>query len=65
MTADMQDIQDLEAVKQLRARYTRAIDTKDWDDYRQTLTDDFTMDSGGGARAARSAMRSPCLLLNQ
>ena len=47
MTADMQDIQDIEAIKQLRARYTRAIDTKDWDDYRQTLADDFTMDSGG------------------
>jgi hypothetical protein len=41
------DAQDIEAIKQLRARYTRAIDTKDWDGYRGTLSDDFTMNSGG------------------
>ena len=40
-------LSDIEAIKQLRARYTRAIDTKDWEGLRQTLTDDFTMDSGG------------------
>jgi hypothetical protein len=45
MSGDVQS--DIEAIKQLRARYTRAVDTKDWDAYRQALTDDFTMNSGG------------------
>lgn len=38
---------DLEAIKQLRARYTRSIDTKDWKSYRETLADDFSMTSHG------------------
>src|SRR5262245_38519772 len=41
---------DIEAIKQLKARYCRLMDTKDWDGYRQVFTDDVTMDttdSGG------------------
>jgi hypothetical protein len=42
---------DIEAIKQLKARYCRTMDTKDWASYRRVFTDDVTMDtaeSGGG-----------------
>ena len=42
---------DIEAIKQLKARYCRLLDTKDWAGYRQLFTDDVTMDTSdsGGA----------------
>ena len=42
---------DIEAIKQLKARYFRTLDTKDWASYRDVFTDDVVMDtsaSGGG-----------------
>ena len=42
---------DVEAIKQLKARYFRAMDTKDWAGMRAVLTDDVVVDttaSGGG-----------------
>ena len=42
---------DIEAIKQLKARYFRTMDTKDWNGMRQVFTDDVVMDtssSGGG-----------------
>jgi hypothetical protein len=42
---------DIEAIKQLKARYCRFMDTKDWAGYRRLFTDDVVMDtteSGGG-----------------
>lgn len=42
---------DTEAIKQLKARYFRTMDTKDWDGMRRVFTDDVVMDtssSGGG-----------------
>jgi ketosteroid isomerase-like protein len=41
---------DIEAIKQLKARYCRTMDTKDWPAMRRVFTDDVTMDttdSGG------------------
>ena len=38
---------DIEAIKQLKARYCRMLDTKDWDGFRQVLADDVVMDSTG------------------
>ena len=41
---------DIETIKQLKARYCRLMDTKDWTGYRRCFTDDVTMDttdSGG------------------
>ena len=41
---------DVEAIKQLKARYFRTMDTKDWDGMRNVFTDDVTIDtvaSGG------------------
>jgi uncharacterized protein (TIGR02246 family) len=44
-------VDDIEAIKQLKARYFRTMDTKDWVAMRRLFTDDVTMDttdSGGG-----------------
>ncbi len=41
---------DIEAIKQLKARYFRLMDTKDWDAMREVFADDVfidTTDSGG------------------
>ena len=42
---------DLEAIRQLKARYFRTMDTKDWDGMRQVFTDDVAIDTSeaGGA----------------
>jgi hypothetical protein len=37
---------DIEAIKQVKATYGRAADTKDWDLLRTTVTDDFSCDTG-------------------
>jgi uncharacterized protein (TIGR02246 family) len=37
-------VDDIEAIKQLKARYFRTFDTKDWDGYRQVFTDDVAVD---------------------
>jgi uncharacterized protein (TIGR02246 family) len=42
---------DIEAIKQLKARYFRTMDTKDWDGMRAVFTDGVVMDTteaGGG-----------------
>jgi uncharacterized protein (TIGR02246 family) len=36
---------DVEAIKQLKARYFRTMDTKDWAGMRQVFTDDVVMDT--------------------
>jgi hypothetical protein len=41
---------EVESIKQLKARYCRYLDTKDWDSWRSVFTDDFvgdTTDAGG------------------
>jgi hypothetical protein len=37
---------DIEAIKQVKYRYLRALDTKHWDDFADTLTDDVAGDYG-------------------
>lgn len=42
---------ELEAIRQLKARYFRTMDTKDWEGMRQVFTDDAVIDTseaGGG-----------------
>ncbi|OHV27155.1 DUF4440 domain-containing protein [Parafrankia soli] len=49
---------DIEAIKQLKARYFRLLDTKDWDGLRGLFTDDLVIDttgSGGGVIAGADA----------
>lgn len=44
------ELWEIEAIKQLKARYCRYLDTKRWDDWRRLFTDDFVSDttaSGG------------------
>jgi uncharacterized protein (TIGR02246 family) len=44
-------VDDVEAIKQLKARYFRTMDTKDWDGMRRVFTDDVVVDTtaaGGG-----------------
>ena len=43
---------DIEAIRQLKARYFRTLDTKDWDGMRQVFSDDVVMDTtaAGGSR---------------
>ncbi|MFJ9380922.1 nuclear transport factor 2 family protein [Streptomyces sp. NPDC101455] len=43
---------DIEAIKQLKARYFRTLDTKDWDGLRQVFADDVVMDSTGSGGSA-------------
>lgn len=47
----MNDWADIEAIKQLKARYCRLLDTKDWAAWRDIFTDDFVSDTtpSGGA----------------
>src|SRR3954470_3801787 len=42
---------DVEAIRQLKARYFRLMDTKDWAGMREVFTDDVVMDmTGAGGR---------------
>jgi hypothetical protein len=38
-------VDDIETIKQLKARYFRSMDTKDWDGMRQVFADDIELDS--------------------
>ena len=46
----------MEAIKQLKARYERAADTKDLDLLRTTVTDDFFCDTGGSGASATTGI---------
>lgn len=45
MTLDSTGLVELEALKQLKARYCRLLDAKDWTAWRQIFTDDFVSDT--------------------
>ncbi len=38
---------EIESIKQLKARYCRHLDTKDWDSWRTLFTDGFRSDTAG------------------
>ncbi len=47
---------DIEAIRQLKARYFRTMDTKDWQGMRQVFTDDVVVDTrGAGGSVVRGA----------
>jgi uncharacterized protein (TIGR02246 family) len=56
------NMDEIEAIRRLKARYFRTMDTKDWDGMREVFTDDVLMDmtdAGGGiARGADEFMAS-------
>lgn len=49
---DIEMLHDIEALKQLKARYCRLLDAKDWAAWRELFTDDFLSDTtaSGGKR---------------
>ena len=42
----MSNLAEIEAIKHVKYRYLRALDTKHWDDFAATLTEDVTADYG-------------------
>jgi uncharacterized protein (TIGR02246 family) len=47
---------EIEAIRRLKARYFRLMDTKDWDGMREVFTDDVVIDtSEAGGQVARGA----------
>ena len=44
---DPSSLVEIEAIKQLKARYFRLLDTKQWDAWRAVFTDDFTAEVHG------------------
>jgi hypothetical protein len=45
LSEDPGTLLDTEAIKQLKARYCRFLDTKSWDEWRTVFTDDFVSDT--------------------
>jgi hypothetical protein len=53
---DAATLLEIEAIKQLKARYCRYLDTKDWDAWRSLFSDDFLSDtSAAGGKVIRGA----------
>jgi uncharacterized protein (TIGR02246 family) len=52
----IQRLIDIEAIKQLRSRYSRAVDTKDWEVFGASFTDDARLSSEGGDHEGRDAI---------
>ena len=53
---ELQRLIDIDAIKQLRARYTRSIDTKDWELYGACLAEDARLATDGGVNEGRDAI---------
>jgi uncharacterized protein (TIGR02246 family) len=50
MSDPLQELLDIEAIKQLKARYFRCMDTKDWDGFRNVFTADAVLEAEGRHR---------------
>jgi hypothetical protein len=55
---DVSELRDIEEIKQLKARYFRLVDTKEWDAWRELLTDDYRLESDAGIHEGRDAVVS-------
>jgi hypothetical protein len=53
------DLAEIEAIKQLKARYFRLLDTKDWVGWRQLFTDDVATGTDTAPPQADGAQRMP------
>jgi uncharacterized protein (TIGR02246 family) len=49
MTDDLKQLRDTQEIMQLKARYCRCVDTKDWAGYANCLTDDARLAGDGGS----------------
>lgn len=47
-TSELQRLTDIEAIKQLKARYVRLVDAQDWDGWSRLFTEDCHLDLDGG-----------------
>jgi hypothetical protein len=56
---DAATLAEIAAIEQLKARYFRLLDTKQWDAWRDVFSDDFTADVEGGAVHAPIHFASP------
>lgn len=56
---DAATLAEIEAIKQLKARYFRLLDTKQWDAWREVFSDDFRADVEGGGVHATIHFASP------
>jgi hypothetical protein len=56
---DAATLAEIEAIKQLKARYFRLLDTKQWDAWREVFSDDFTGEVDGGSAHAPVLFASP------
>lgn len=55
-TDELQRLLDIHEITQLKARYCRFVDTKDWDAFGAQLVDDYYFDSDGGILEGRDAV---------
>ncbi len=53
MSARMQRLEDIEAIKQLKAKYIRCADTKQWQEWAQLFTEDCRLDTEAGVLEGR------------
>jgi len=53
---EVRRLADIEAIKVLRSRYSRAVDTKDWALFGASLAEDARLDSEGGLHEGREAI---------
>lgn len=56
---DAATLAEIEAIKQLKARYFRLLDTKQWDAWREVFSDDFSAEVDGGSRHPTVRFTSP------
>jgi hypothetical protein len=54
LEARIQALEDLEAIKRLKYKYLRALDTKQWDELAETLSEDAAADYADGEYSFRS-----------
>lgn len=54
----LQRLLDIEEIRQLKARYFRFLDTKEWDAFAALFTDDAYMEADGVVQEGRAAIRS-------
>ena len=53
---EVRRLADIEAIKQLRGRYSRAVDTKDWELFGASLADDARLSTDGGVNEGRDSI---------
>lgn len=53
--AELRRLRDIEEIKLLKARYCRLVDMKEWDAWKDLLTEDFRLESSGKVHEGRDA----------